>query len=186
MFRIQFLLVVFLSVFILQSHQAVSQENFPGSSVVESAMANLQEANLKFKHLVTHQDSDPEAIFFINNMLESTIMDIAYLGDLLKQHRSLSGGGLVQAEVACKRCKGSGSILAEGGGSKPCPKCNGDGWVWTPSASGNEKKCGRCRGSGYVGENQVCPICDGSGWAHSQADPPPGWSENGSYPVGSH
>jgi rubrerythrin len=175
-YRFHLLLFVFFTFFMFQTHQAMTQTTYPGSAVCEQAHKNLVEVKEKFQYLISQKENDKKQFAEIENLIRSSILHLEYLADVLKRSdkRPHDTSDTIHAEVKCQRCDGTG--LYEG---QPCSACSGDGWAWTPSSSGEEKPCGRCNGTGFVGSpnnKDKCPICKGTGWAHSQADPPSGWS----------
>jgi len=68
----------------------------------------------------------------------------------------------VRRNVYCTTCKGSG---AEGGKTKTCPKCKGQGMVRVTQNMGfmqiqTQQPCGKCQGKGRTNEKD-CKICRG-------------------------
>jgi DnaJ-class molecular chaperone len=68
----------------------------------------------------------------------------------------------VRRNVYCSTCKGSG---AEGGKTKTCPKCNGQGVVKVVQNMGfmqiqTQQPCDKCKGKGRTNEKD-CKVCKG-------------------------
>ena len=179
-----FLLLAFVTVFFIPGF-LYSQDNYPGSAVIEQEISNISEINLKLQHMNVHKEKDLETIESTLIYLKSSLMNLEYLQDILKRSAKIKQcddrhEGSLHAEVKCKKCGGTGDNHLPGGEIIPCKSCGGDGWVWTPSAPKNEKTCGKCKGTGTMnvqGTNQTCNRCNGTGWAHSKPNPPDDWWE---------
>jgi len=175
-YLLAFVMVFFVPFFLY------SQDNYPGASVIEQEISNINEITIKLQCM---KEKDPETIDSILTYLKSSLISLEYLQNILKHSAKKRSNdrheGSFHAEVKCKRCGGTGDNHLPDDKVIPCKSCGGDGWVWTPSATSNEKTCGKCKGSGTIdgqGANQSCNRCNGTGLAHSRPNPPDGWWEN--------